>query len=795
MTPAAGPAAAVDVAALAAAADEFAGSLGDVVAGEPQLRYQGMPSDGDSPAVYRALGEAGWIGVHWPPELGGLGLSSLHTLACEERFGYHWLPLSGYLLSVKTIGNALLAFGSRQLQERLVPEVAAGRLLFCQGFSEPDAGSDLASLRTRARAADGGFIVSGRKIWTSSAEYADWVYLAVRTDPQAEPHRGISVLVADMNTPGITVSTHRTLGGGTIGELELDEVAIPANQLVGELHGGWRVLMGTLDYERVTSEKVGTVLWLLDALAPLAGDPARRRALSRLRGAAEAARLHGRRAARLLEEGRPASAQSSMAKLSVAELMQRVAAFAVELLGPEGLLEQGTGTLARPRGRVPAGRGGHDHLRRRRRDPAFGDRPARARLPAAMNAALHTAELPLHGIRVLEYAQYVAGPFAGMLLADLGADVIKIEPPAGDAWRRYEPFAEGESRYFYALNRNKRSVVLDLKDGEGRQASQSLIRTADVVLHNLPPVRAQQFGLDRETVRETNPEAVWCCVSALGSDGPESSLTAFDLVAQALSGLMLSNAHAADRVPQRAGGIAMADFTAGLLAAIAALAGLLARHRDPAPGLEISLLGASLAVQAQRFVSVEQVDGIDRRPSGVRPALATADDHQDQIHATRAADELEPYYRAYAAADGFFVLACLHERQRAAAAAVLGLDDPWVANPQAPPASLAERQQRLALAAEFERRLAAEPADVWVRRFRAAGVPAAEVRVLDQLFEHDQVRANGLVQTVHRDGVGDVRLLGSLFKIDGVVTAAQRSVPTLGEHTEEVLAQCREPRS
>jgi 3-oxocholest-4-en-26-oyl-CoA dehydrogenase alpha subunit len=341
----------IEVQELAAAADAFACSLVDVVAGEPQLRYQGMPSDGDSSAVYRALGAAGWIGIHWPPELGGRGLGSLHTLACEERFGYRWLPLSGYLLSVKTIGNALLAFAGTELQRRLIPEVAAGRLLFCQGFSEPDAGSDLASLRTRARLDHDRFIVSGRKIWTSSAEYADWVYLAVRTDPERPAHRGLSVLVADIKTPGITVNTHRTLGGGTLGELELDEVDIPAEHLVGALHGGWQVLMGTLDYERVTSEKVGTVCWLLDALAPLANDRRTRQDLRRLRGAAQAARLHGHRAAQLLEAGLPASAQSSMAKLSVAELMQRVAAFAVELLGPEGLLEEGTATL---RGRVAA---------------------------------------------------------------------------------------------------------------------------------------------------------------------------------------------------------------------------------------------------------------------------------------------------------------------------------------------------------------------------------------------------------------------------------------------------------
>lgn len=407
--------------------------------------------------------------------------------------------------------------------------------------------------------------------------------------------------------------------------------------------------------------------------------------------------------------------------------------------------------------------------------------------------------LPLEGIRVLEYAQYVAGPFAGMMLADLGADVIKVEPPGGDAWRRYEPFAKGESRYFYGLNRNKRSVVLDLKTAEGLSASAALIRTADVVLHNLPPERARRFELDRETVRKINPAAVWCCVSALGTDGPEAALTAFDLVAQALSGLLLGGAHEADAVPQRAGGIAMADFTAGLLAAVGALAGLVARGRTPADraqadrasAIEVSLLGAALAVQAQRFVSVEALDrdARDRRRSG--SPMATADDLRLRTDAKRAQDELEPYYRAYAAADGFIVLACLHERQRLAAARVLGLEDPCAANPQASPVDEEERRSRLALVAEFERRLAAEPAAAIVQRFRSAGVPASEVRLLDQLFEDEQVSANGLVQTLGHDAVGLVKLLGSVFKVDGAVVPPARSIPALGEHTEEVLAQCR----
>ena len=403
-----------------------------------------------------------------------------------------------------------------------------------------------------------------------------------------------------------------------------------------------------------------------------------------------------------------------------------------------------------------------------------------------------SAGLPLDGVRVLEYAQYVAGPFAGMLLADLGADVIKVEPPSGDAWRHYEPFAEGESRWFYGLNRNKRSVVLDLKTEAGVSASRSLLHTADAVVHNLPAGRAASFGLDRESVRAANPDAIWCCVSALGSDGPESSLTAFDLVAQALSGLLMANASGSDAVPKRAGGIAMADFTAGLLAAVAVLAGLVARGgKRCAPGVEVSLLGAALAVQAQRFVSVQALDAPDRAPRAAGPELATPADLEAHAVEQRAAEELEPYYRAYAASDGFLVLACLNASQRALAAETAGVRDPWSANPQAPPEDALERERRLAVVAEFERRFATLPAADWVARLRAAGVPAAEVRRLAAQFEHQQVIANGLVQTVQHPRVGEVKLLGSVFKVDGASMPARHPVPGLGEHTDQVLAETR----
>lgn len=306
---------------------------------------QGSPSDADSRVAYAAYGRAGLIGPHWAPEYGGLGVDPLVTLAIEEQLGYHWLPMSGYLLSVKTIGNAMIQYARPELCERILPAVASGERIFCQGFSEPEVGTDLGSLRTTARLDGDAYVVNGHKIWTSSADVADWVYLAVRTGEPGSRHRGLTVLVADMSTPGIVVDTHRTLGGGTIGELTLTDVVIPADQVVGEVNGGWKVLMGTLDYERVTSEKVGVVERLLDGLDEIATTPRARTELSRLRGETAAARAHGRRATELLAAGADASGASSMAKLSVALLMQDLAAAAVDLLGPRVLIEQGPGAL------------------------------------------------------------------------------------------------------------------------------------------------------------------------------------------------------------------------------------------------------------------------------------------------------------------------------------------------------------------------------------------------------------------------------------------------------------------
>ena len=300
-----------------------------------------MLSDGDSVEVNRALGAAGWIGMSWPVELGGRGLSRLTATLVEEVFGYHLAAALPDLLSYKTIGAAIERFAAPALVERLLPPIARGELVFCQGFSERGAGSDLGSLTTRAELRGETYRVSGHKIWTSSAHLADWIYLAVRTDPDAK-HRGISVLVCPVDSPGIEVRTFPTLGGGYLCETFLDSVEIPAANLIGPVNGGWDVLMYTLDFERVTAEKLGGFAWLLDAVEARLRDTDRldRSAagcIARLRGELHASRLLSFRAADMLDRGLPGSATSAMAKLSGARLAQRIADAAIDLLGLEGL--------------------------------------------------------------------------------------------------------------------------------------------------------------------------------------------------------------------------------------------------------------------------------------------------------------------------------------------------------------------------------------------------------------------------------------------------------------------------
>jgi len=389
---------------------------------------------------------------------------------------------------------------------------------------------------------------------------------------------------------------------------------------------------------------------------------------------------------------------------------------------------------------------------------------------------------PLEGIRVIDYSQFVAGPLCTMLLANLGADVIKVESPVGDAYRHYEPLGNNESTRFYALNQGKRSVVCNLKTDEGRKFSEQLIASADVVVHNIPIERAASFGLDSDTIRTINSDTVVAVVSAFGSDGPKSNQVGYDLIAQAYAGLLMADADPSDQVPRRSGGVPFSDITSGLLACIGVLAGLAMKPKKTAGHFEVSLLSASLLTQIQDFVRLEEAP----RTDGGAYDIARMSDLTAVSNAVRSAADLEPYYRCYEASDGFFALACLTTVQREKVLQVLDLQDPWVANPQSVPADDAERQLRTTTAESFAQKFREAPARHWIAEFGRLAVPAGEVRLLTQLFDDEQVKANGLVRRHQQLSGGSVDVFGSPFKINGVPGRTERPAPQLGEHNSEL---------
>jgi crotonobetainyl-CoA:carnitine CoA-transferase CaiB-like acyl-CoA transferase len=382
-------------------------------------------------------------------------------------------------------------------------------------------------------------------------------------------------------------------------------------------------------------------------------------------------------------------------------------------------------------------------------------------------------------VRVVEYAQYVAGPLCGVLLHDFGAEVIKVEPPAGDGYRYVMPVAPVLGRYFVPLNRGKRSVVLDLKTEEGRARSAELLATADVVLHNYPPERAADFGLDAETLLAARPELVIGVVTSFGRTGPLAGSPAYDLVAQARSGLLTSHAGPGDTVPVRAGGIPMADLTAGYLLASSVLAALVAARTTGAGSVvDGSLLAAALAVQVQDLVWLEGEHGGDARTATRADLAARAAEIAD-------GNAMNPYYRCYATGDGFLAVACLNVAQRRAFLALFGLEDATVEAPDVVPSDARVLAAKRDLTAEIERRIGAESAATWLERLAVAGVPASPVLVRESVQADEQVAAAGLLAEVDQPGLGPVRMLRTLAGGGGEAEPA----PLLGADTDAVLGE------
>ena len=298
------------------------------------------------------LAAQGYLAPTWPKEFGGGGLSRLEQVVIVEELARAGLPASGAndTFSIKMIGNLLLQYGTDAQKERFLPRIIGGLDKWCQGFSEPDAGSDLAALRTRARLDGGEWVIDGQKIWTSQAATADWMFMLVRTDPQAPRHRGITMLLVPLDQAGVDIRPITMITGDTaFNEVFFSEVRTARSNVVGPVNGGWGVAMSLLGLERGDEAATNPIMFRaeVDRLVELArergvaGDPIVRQRIARCYTRAEIMRHLGNRVLTKWLAGESTGVEASISKLYWSEHHRNVTELAMDILGPESLVPTG----------------------------------------------------------------------------------------------------------------------------------------------------------------------------------------------------------------------------------------------------------------------------------------------------------------------------------------------------------------------------------------------------------------------------------------------------------------------
>jgi crotonobetainyl-CoA:carnitine CoA-transferase CaiB-like acyl-CoA transferase len=377
--------------------------------------------------------------------------------------------------------------------------------------------------------------------------------------------------------------------------------------------------------------------------------------------------------------------------------------------------------------------------------------------------------MALAGLRVLELTQVMAGPFCGQVLADLGADVVKIEPPEGDSTRRSLGFRmRGEdTAAFLAVNRNKRSVVLDLKGGSSdREAFHGLVRGADVVLENYRPGTAARLGADWETLSALNGRLIYASVSGFGQTGPYAMRPGYDLIAQGLSGVM-SVTGSPGGEPVKCG-IPIGDLSAGLFCAVAILSAVVARERTGrGQRIDTSLFEGALALSIWETAELWATGRVPE-PLG-------------------SAHRLTAPYQALRTRDGWLTVGGNTPRLWQRLCAALGrpelVDDPRFASNDD---RMAHRPE---LVSSLEAALASRDTDEWVSVLTDAGVPCGPIHDYGQVFADPHTQAREMCVEVEHPVEGTIRALGIPVKLSDTPGAIRRPAPLLGEHTDEVLRE------
>lgn len=304
------------------------------------------------PEFSRRLAKKGWLGIHWPKEYGGQGRSHVEDLIFKEELAYAEAPIFAHWFGVDFVGPTLIHYGSEEQKRKYIPAIISGEIMFCEGFSEPEAGSDLASLKTYAQEEADCWVINGVKKFTSGAHWADCILLLARTDVQAPKHRGLSMFIFPKSTQGITIRPMPELTGvHRLNEVFLDNVRIPKDSLLGEKNRGWYQAMTTLDFERAGPPYAGYFKRILEYLAqyaektkvrgkPLAKKPEVRQGLAQIAIEIEASRLLWYRIAWMQDQGLVPNYQASISKFFNDDLMYRLSTVATGLLGLYSQIER-----------------------------------------------------------------------------------------------------------------------------------------------------------------------------------------------------------------------------------------------------------------------------------------------------------------------------------------------------------------------------------------------------------------------------------------------------------------------
>jgi alkylation response protein AidB-like acyl-CoA dehydrogenase len=303
--------------------------------------------DGEVTRFRRKIGEKGWFGLNWPREYGGLGLGAVYQHLLMSEFEYWGVP--GPDLTVTSVAPMIMRHGTEQNKTEWLPLIAKGEMICAVGYSEAEAGTDLASLRTRATRDGEYWVINGSKIWNSGAQRATHEWLCVRTDPNGVRHRGISVIIVPIDSPGIQIRPLYAWSGYRTNEVHFDDVRVPVTNVVGEVNRGWTYITGALDLERGALTNAGDLRRAVDELREVARCPRRdgsvpaddaalRRRLAQADADVEVATLMGYEAASILDSDVIPTVEVSVEKVFTSELRQRIADLALDLFGPDGLL-------------------------------------------------------------------------------------------------------------------------------------------------------------------------------------------------------------------------------------------------------------------------------------------------------------------------------------------------------------------------------------------------------------------------------------------------------------------------